>query len=525
MPLSGRTSVARRRGGETRTGWRCALWALAAWMLAGGWSLAQTGDADPTPGASGSSGLRNSRIRTGLASSSSSLSASRNSSSSGRIGSADESQGGSAYSGSRSSSLSRRSRGSEPDPRDVDPFSFFRSETPGASVQPSPPAGARAAEAPSVTTKKEAAPAALSRSAAGKASAAKGMSLQNLPRMQTLYIRPGSAAFAVGETFTTSIMLANPGMKAFDTYRLILRYDPRVMAPIGVVKGTAGARGEQSEDFYARDLRSEGLLAIECQNTTLPTASLAELARLQWQAVGPSAMASLEFASNGGQASGVFRDGQSILGEPMLDTDGLVGASFQIAALPPDPMAADAPLTEDLEIGNYARAFGAGTNAKVGLRLIGPTAAVKPGDPFFVDVALENPLGARLDALTLIIEFDPDALQVIDYDENNWISLGLNIHDGAYRERYPFEFHIRNQAYNSLGEIHYMVGSLRPDAVYPSGKLASILFVARRTSGQTEVRFRESKESIDLGVEAAYLGQSVLAEQNGLFGATIRIAP
>jgi hypothetical protein len=69
------------------------------------------------------------------------------------------------------------------------------------------------------------------------------------------------------------------------------------------------------------------------------------------------------------------------------------------------------------------------------LQLKSQRSTINVGDEFLVDIDYDNPKRAELDTVKLKLKFDPKVLQVVDYDDDNWITQGVNIHDGDVRDR------------------------------------------------------------------------------------------
>lgn len=109
----------------------------------------------------------------------------------------------------------------------------------------------------------------------------------------------------------------------------------------------------------------------------------------------------------------------------------------------------------------------------VRLSLQAPEKKPEPGEEFVMDVLLENPGQAAFDELSLAIAFDPDAVEVLDWDQMNWIRRGVNIYDAHAHLDFPFNIHTRNAVSNLRGRIVYQMGRSRLEPL-PSGSVARI---------------------------------------------------
>ncbi|MCX7012779.1 MAG: hypothetical protein NTW86_09520 [Candidatus Sumerlaeota bacterium] len=397
------------------------------------------------------------------------------------------------------------------------------------AATPTPAPGGKGAPAakgaPGVARKEGKAPQAAKRGPSKGGGKGGGLAVAQIARTNALYMEPMEKSAMVGEEFDSSIYFVNLRRSPVDSFRVVLQYDPRVFYPEGVIKDPIDKFLATPGSFAAWVYADRGMIVIEGRLKTGNISAQLELARVRWKAVGPAPSSSIQFFSEGEQGTGVFAGDAMVLGDPSMDAPGIVGSDFQVIAVPPAEDSPEAPLTEDLQ-GGLRQVFSANEGATVRLRLVAPTRPIRVGERFFVDVFFENADGAHIDALNLVIQFDPNILEVEDYDADNWITTGLNIFDGLYHKQFPFDNHIENRAFNALGEIHYTMGTSRPDAILPTGKLASILFRAKASADRTEIAFHLPEDEVDNGTTATLLGRSDLPPGSaGLKNAWMRIEP
>lgn len=93
------------------------------------------------------------------------------------------------------------------------------------------------------------------------------------------------------------------------------------------------------------------------------------------------------------------------------------------------------------------------------LRLEPSESQVRVGQEFDVVIRLDNPDRVPFDAVALYLRYDPRVLEIVDTDDNNWITQGVNIHDGPYQEEFPFEYCKANEVDPEQGEIVYAMES------------------------------------------------------------------
>jgi len=116
----------------------------------------------------------------------------------------------------------------------------------------------------------------------------------------------------------------------------------------------------------------------------------------------------------------------------------------------------------------------------------------------------------------LVIGYDPEILCVVDCDEENWITRGVNIFDGKYHREFPFDFHIRNEADNLCGKIIYKMGSLKQNGLTNSGDLAQIKFQALKGAEKTWIWFKMPGSTSSEGTKVNFRKNDVLGKKDVL---------
>jgi hypothetical protein len=175
-----------------------------------------------------------------------------------------------------------------------------------------------------------------------------------------------------------------------------------------------------------------------------------------------------------------------------------------------------------------AREISEGTaEGDVTLALRPRRSAVTTGEDFLVDIVYANPKGVDIDSMRVAVRFDPTVLQVVDYDEDNWITNGVNILDGPYHEELPFDFHMRNKAYNNTGLISYEMGFSQKVSVPSAGVLATVRFKAIAPATVTEIIFDADEGSRSAKTTVSFLGFNLVGRPDdratALTNASVRI--
>lgn len=295
--------------------------------------------------------------------------------------------------------------------------------------------------------------------------------------------------------FTTRVALYNAKSSEFSQFDVSLKYDPHLLQPTGVDDSATSSNLTQPSRVMVDKKR--GLITMSGDFRSPRTDSFLTIAKIQWKALEPVAATPIQFINTDDHPSGVFdRFGHNILHaktndamEPSANT-GLLNAT--VAIEPPNGTIEMAEQQSD----NPFSALSMATNISLGTAEGGMEVFLKPrknvvqvGEDFLVDVMYRNPRRADMDTVKLEMRFDPAVLQVVDSDDGNWITRGVNIFDGAYHDELPFDFHRKNIAFNSTGLIQYDMGFSSRTAVRVEGVFATIRFRAIAPASSTPVFF------------------------------------
>lgn len=324
-----------------------------------------------------------------------------------------------------------------------------------------------------------------------------------------------------GNKFTTDLSLINQEAKPYNRVRLVLDYNPSFVDPL-VINDSALLEFLDGEPTIQVN-RKLGQIIYD-GNLIQPVSTSQSIIFIEWRALKPVLMTSLRFGRNitFGYTE-IFLDDEPLLGEPQEQGDGVVSSTLRI--IPADP--AEALMMQEepqLYIGSDERVGG------VELRLIPPKTPPRVGEEFYVYVVMDNSVYSNLDKVSLMIEFNPELLTVLDDDFDNWITHGTNILDGEYHKQFPFNYHIANVAYNVRGMIEYRVGTSLPDQfVGVVGTMARIKLVGLKPTSNAELSFFFAPREGMKTTEVKFLGQDSLGEtsivNDGTRGARFAILP
>lgn len=333
--------------------------------------------------------------------------------------------------------------------------------------------------------------------------------------------------------FVTRLALFNPRSSEFSQIDASIKYDPQLIRPVGVDDSTVSSNLSAPARVLVDQHR--GMLSLAADFATSRSDSFLTVAKIQWQALEPVASTPIVFLNTDEHPSGVFNDrGENILHQR---SDGLVQSSRNAGLLDAtvaiEPEGGTIELAEDS--GNPFSAVALATNINSGTAEGGIQLYLRPrrntvgiGENLLVDVLYRNPRRADMDTVKLKLRFDPEVLEVVDTDDGNWISRGINIFDGAYHDDLPFDHHRKNQAHNNLGLIVYDMGFGSRTPVPEEGVIATIQFRAKAPTPATAISFSTRGDgATDSDTSISFLGFNLIgvpgARQQAMTDASVSV--
>ena len=335
-----------------------------------------------------------------------------------------------------------------------------------------------------------------------------------------LYFEPMDVVAKVGEEFNTGVRLSNPKSRGFTRMFLALQYNPEVLMPLEV--NDVALQADMQAPAKAYVYESSGLLTYEVEFASELALHNQNLLTVKWRALAPVRYSAIEFSSFDQRDTTLAHRGEDILGESGILGDGTIKATVRVLALSPEDE------TEILTGATITDYTGPVTIGGVKLALRSETKKVRLGEEFLVDIDFENTQQTVVDMIRVIVRFDPRVLQVVDYDEENWITRGVNVYDGPYHEKFPFDRHIRNIVSNAEGEIEYYMGISESQFLADRATLATIVFRPIRPAANTSISFFTPPRLHARGTRVTCMGINVLGdlttEGDGVENLAIKIA-
>jgi len=331
-----------------------------------------------------------------------------------------------------------------------------------------------------------------------------------------LSIEPLDIQAKKGEEFFTKIVYSDFKEQPIRALRFTIKYDRQFLSPQKVYDyplHTIIAGNPEFEVDETRGIITYGGRLKTPQKIKTKTALLI----IKWKALQETTNTEIRFLL-GRNNTFIIADGISdYLGTSYTDRDGVIASGVTISGdYRATPVPHFRPLIPGAELSGKGLASTMSVE-RVGLRLSSSKYRIKTNEEFIVDVMLINPHHTIFDDLSLCIRFDPEQLEVVDWDKGNWIRRGINIYDGFAHEEYPFDFLKLNTVDNERGVIKYAMG-LSQLLDLPTGVFAKIKLRAKTpTTPRTLIYFDYTGDSASFTTDVKYLGMSVLDKKNGLF--------
>ena len=318
----------------------------------------------------------------------------------------------------------------------------------------------------------------------------------------TLGILVSSPDMLVEQQMVVRIRLDNPNRVPYDAVAFAIQYDPvvleildgSVLPGINVSDASAAALGlniQPVDKYYINEVDSaEGLILFQArlQSEQAQSVQGGIIAQFTVRAIRERGETSLQFENvlQGGAIDDVLKlknlqerpactylrmldknNKEQVLNEAVLE----FGARLRVLSSQEDFLASE-------EVEDYLTA----------LRLLSGADQVRVGEQFDVFVLLNNPDQVAFDEISLYLRYDARVLRVVDTDDNNWITEGVNISDGEYHDAFPLEYCKANRVDVHSGEITYAMKSFG-EPINGSGTIARIRFEAVRAVETTYVLF------------------------------------
>ena len=317
------------------------------------------------------------------------------------------------------------------------------------------------------------------------------MNLQIDRAAPIIMLRPGYQQVAIDEQFPFAVVLSNPKKKAFDRMSIILKYDPRFLELLDVEDERLREIAGKNFTPTLEHLRP-GVFEYKAEFLKPLNHAYAGLMLINFKALSPSTGTDINFSNYGKIKTGLFLGDTEILSESKKDFFSVSSLGAQVII----KENFDLEEKDDLVIlkDNWDKPKqitttenNQGHRAALGLK--SDKEKIKVGDVFDVHLLYSNPASIPVERVKVILRFDPEYLQVVDHDKDNFIENGINIHDGPYHKKFPFNMHLKNLVNNKSGRIVYEVATRSPKQLADLGRLATIRLVSVKSTDYAPIWF------------------------------------
>jgi len=343
----------------------------------------------------------------------------------------------------------------------------------------------------------------------------------NIMASTILHFYPFDVTVKMGDKVLTDLQILNTERQGIEEMRIKITYDARFIIPI-LVNDSEIAPLLKTPALYRAD-NERGEIKYECTFKTPQVLDGLNILRIVWKALKTTDFTEIGFDLANGETA-LKAKGKDILGIPAMPMDGVIPTGVTINS---SDKKGEEKIQVDPSLENLVRKhLSEKPPQHIMLHFKCDKKTITIGETFDVSIILSNPDAESFDCLALYMRFDRDVLRVVDWDKGNWITLGTNIQDGFARRKFPFDYHLRNDADNYLGRIEYRMGTSQ-DSPMPSGEFARIRFRAIAPAEKTNIFFVHAKGARFPNTSVSSLGQELLSDEQWtnalLSGITVQV--
>ena len=355
-------------------------------------------------------------------------------------------------------------------------------------------------------------------SAAQPSASVATFTVKPLADVAIVYLSPFQAGVALGQAFETNVSLSNPAKKEFQAIEVTMGYDPTVLEPIRLDdEAIAPLLAATAQAVVYTDA---GILVYRAKLSKPLDAQAADLFRIRWRTLAANPLTNIAFVSWGGHRTALLdKSNENILGGPT--SAGSLSMTLEVFS-PQERL--DGPPIGNVLFASSQKASRGGAH----LHLVANKKNIPLNEDFYVGVWFENPRMLDVSKVALKIRFDPNVLEVVDDDGNNWVTTGVNVFDGDYHDKFPFDIHVENSASNDSGLIHYVVACTQRRVLPDRGYIARVRFRPKAT-GTTRIEFELGPDDDPFRTQVTFLGNDILGSpergDSGVENLTVTLGP
>lgn len=350
--------------------------------------------------------------------------------------------------------------------------------------------------------------------------------ISSLILTDTIYFSPSEIEITTGQRFSSTLFFYNANSNPVDRIDLWLRYPADAIQPVWINYDQLkdALDGELSREVW----RGRGYIHLSGRFKSPASQLIQSMVTINWEASQVTGQIEIGIEHPPDETNGIYAGEVNTLELSEVGNQGIVPMHVRIGHAAGEE--SDLPfriLQEGEDPFRPSRSDRRGAR----LALVPRSEDVAPGEVSTIDVVLINPDVVEFDDLRFRLRYDPSAVQILDADEENYITTGVNIYDGGFHAELPFDMHELNNVDKRVGTVDYRVRNadrLRP---YPSGTIARIVYRMKRRAGSAAIWF-ETLDPTTGGMisDVRARGESILGDAGedpvrALHNTAIRVAP
>jgi hypothetical protein len=341
-----------------------------------------------------------------------------------------------------------------------------------------------------------------------------------------LYLNPPQLEILEGDRFIVGVEFYNVDAAPVDGVDLWLKYNPALLEPTWVdVAAIADSATTPPETSVWPD---RGYIRLRAQLSSPLAQPINPIAKVHWRGLSGTPAARIDIAAPPGRASLMLAGGKNTVAPSKLGNRSRVSARVRIT----DPDAEAEPLRMAGDALRRMTDVDFEEDTRVRLAIVTPDPFVGSDEVATADVVFINPNDEPVETIRFRIRYDSRAVKILDADEDNYITNGINIFDGDFHDRFPFDYQHTNRVDPVLGTIDYEMGTLGGSAAhYPSGTIARIVYRMQRQAGQAAFWLERAdplRGSVSTEISAngiSLLGETDEQAAEALHGARVSVRP
>ena len=213
---------------------------------------------------------------------------------------------------------------------------------------------------------------------------------------------------------------------------IILKYDPRFLELLDVDDDRLRQIAGKNFTPTLEHLRP-GIFEYSAEFNKAQDPAYAGLMLINFKALDSNTGTDINFSSLGKLKTGLYHGEKEILSESKNDFFSISSLGAQVIIREKFDLDEEEDLVvlkDGWNIPKTKQKSATVESYRTALGLKSEKKQIKVGDVFDVHLLYSNPASLPVEKVKVVLRFDPEFLQVVDHDENNYIENGINILDG-----------------------------------------------------------------------------------------------